>query len=380
MNETEIWRRWCLILSIMVGVLLLGLIFLSIKTMAIEKQLKVQEQKLMKTDKTQSSEMDNAQGQMSQNQSDRNVEGMNQASQGVMTTGDGGGLGMSTLDTSWIKRKFLNIVYANESESQKLDIYLPDTDNGPFPVIVAIHGGGFKFGSKDGGDVSSMVEGVKRGYAVVSVGYRLSGEAKFPAAVNDVKTAVRFLRTQADKYNLDTEKMAAWGDSSGGNLAAMLGTSGDLAALETKTILYPEQSSKVQAVVDWFGPINFLTMEEQFKASGITPMMGYNQTADSFESEYIGRNIAEAPAQVKAADPATYISADDPSFFIQHGSADANVPVQQSKNFAAALEDKLESGREVNLTILEGATHGSYQFQTAANLDLVYAFLDGQLK
>ncbi len=380
MEETGNSNRWDLVLLIVTAVLLLGEVFLAVKVMTIEEKLTKQEQKMTTDWQEQGDKTKTEQKKTSQGQTNDGSEATAQAKAGVMGAGMGGGLGMSTLDTSWIKRKYLNIAYANDSESQKLDIFLPDEGEGPFPVIVAIHGGGFKFGSEDGGDVTSMVEGVKRGYAVVSVGYRLSGEAKFPAAVNDVKTAVRFIRTQADKYGLNPDKMAAWGDSSGGNLAAMLGTSGDLDALESTTVLYPEESSKVQAVVDWFGPINFLTMEEQFKESGIVPMLGYNQTNNSFESEYIGRNIADAPAQVKAADPTTYISADDPSFFIQHGSADANVPVQQSKNFAAALEDKLESGREVNLTILEGATHGSYQFQTAENLDLVYTFLDEQLK
>lgn len=310
-----------------------------------------------------------------------------EASDSTSTTqpsgGGGGGLGGGSVDTSSITNKYLDIAYADVSETQTLDIYLPNEGEGPFPVIVAIHGGAFKMGSSTGGDVVSMIEGVNRGYAVVSVNYRLSGEAAFPAAVNDVKAAVRFIRANADEYQLDPDRIAAWGGSAGGNLAAMLGTSATVDSLNGDVETNLEYSSEVQAVVDWFGPLDFLAMDEQFAAAGITPKFGETSSDSSPESQYIGQNITIDPELTQQANPETYVDTlspeTAPSFFIQHGTADSNVPLQQSEDFAALLETQIGSDK-VTFEIIEGAGHGTSEFDAAENLDIVFAFLDSVLK
>jgi acetyl esterase/lipase len=267
--------------------------------------------------------------------------------------------------------------YAEASGSQKLDIYLPSSGSGPFPVIVSIHGGAFLMGDKADGQLTPMLAGLDRGYAVVSVNYRLSSEAQFPAQVNDVKAAIRFLRANAATYNLDPNKIAVWGGSAGGYLAAMLGTSGGVADLEDMSQGNSDQSSAVQAVVDWFGPISFLDMDAQFTASGIGP--ANHNAADSPESKLLGSALTEVPELVAEADPTTYISSDDPPFFIQHGTADGNVPSEQSVDFAAALTKVLGAGN-VTLQLLEGAGHAGPEFTTAENVALVLDWLDGHLK
>ena len=161
------------------------------------------------------------------------------------------GGGMQGADTSSIKTQSLDVAYADASESQKLDIYLPNSGSGPFPVIVAIHGGAFLMGDKADGQLTPMLAGLDRGYAVVSINYRLSNEAKFPAQINDVKAAIRFVRANAGTYGLDPNKIAAWGGSSGGYLAAMLGTSGGVADLEDTSQGSPDQSSAVRQ--SWIG-------------------------------------------------------------------------------------------------------------------------------
>ena len=172
-----------------------------------------------------------------------------------------------------ITRKWQDIAYADQSPAQKLDIYLPETGDGPFPVILSIHGGAFSGGDKRDGQVTPMLEGLKRGYAVVSINYRLSGESIWPAQINDCKAAVRWIRANAGHYKLAADKIAAWGGSAGGHLSAMLGTSGDVAALEDLSQGNAQQSSRVQVVVDWFGPTNFLTMDELQKQSEIPKPM-----------------------------------------------------------------------------------------------------------
>ena len=294
-----------------------------------------------------------------------------------------GGLGGQSLDTSAITNQYNDVVYGAMSAAQTLNIYLPNEGEGPFPIIFAIHGGAFKMGSATGGDVAAMLEGVNRGYAVVSINYRLSGEAIFPAAVNDCKAAIRFVKANAEKYNLDPEKVAVWGDSAGGNLASMIGTTADVTALNGDNAENEAYSANVQAVVDWFGPLDFLKMDEQFVAAGITPAFGKTSSETSPESQYIGQLITIDPELTSQANPETYITnlnADTaPSFLIQHGTADANVPTQQSIDFAALLAKAIGEDK-VTLELLEGAGHGTEEFTNADNLDTVFSFLDRVLK
>jgi acetyl esterase/lipase len=295
----------------------------------------------------------------------------------------GGGLGNSSIDTTNIKKQYLEVAYGTVSESQTLNIYLPNEGEGPFPVIIAIHGGAFMFGNATGGDVAAMLEGVNRGYAVVSINYRLSGEATFPAAVNDVRSAVRFIKANAESYQLNANKIAVWGDSAGGNLAAMIGTTASIGSLNGDNPENLDYSSAVQVVVDWFGPLDFLKMDEQFVESGITPAMGKTCNETSPESQYIGELITENPELTQQANPITYITSlskeSAPYFLIEHGTADANVPTQQSINFSEALKSQIGNDK-VTLVLLDGAGHGTAEFTTQENLNKVFDFLDKILK
>lgn len=284
-----------------------------------------------------------------------------------------------TIDTSFIENKHLDVTYAGPWETQKLDIYLPNEGEGPFPVIVAIHGGGFMQGDKTGPDIAPMLEGVNRGYAVVAVNYRLSSESLFPSAISDVKAAIRYVKANAEEYNLNPEKIAAWGGSAGGHLAALAGTSGDDDALNGKNTENSHHSSEVQAVVNWYGQINFLKMDEQFEESGITPKLGERNTDESPESKYMGRNITEKVEDVKKTNPETYITENDPAFLIQHGTADPNVPTQQSIDFVEKLTAVLGE-EKVELTLFDGAVHGGEPFNSEENLKEVFSFLDEALK
>ena len=281
-------------------------------------------------------------------------------------------------NTENIKRKWLDVAYASQSQAQKLDIYLPDEGDGPFPVIISIHGGAFKSGDKADGQVTAMLEGLKRVYAVVSINYRLNGEVIFPAQIYDVKAAVRWIRANANQYKLNGEKMAAWGGSAGGHLSALLGTSGGVKELEDLTQGNATQSSRVNAVVDWFGPTDFMKMDEQLKEGQvINPQI--HSVPGSPESELIGKNLADAPELVKAANPETYITRDDPPFFIQHGRIDNLVPYQQSVNLAGKLENAIGKDK-VTLEILPDSGHGGPGFSSPQNVDKVFAFIDRILK
>jgi acetyl esterase/lipase len=281
------------------------------------------------------------------------------------------------VDLSNIKRKWLDIPYANLSLAEKLDIYLPDDGDGPFPVIISIHGGGFMFGDKADEQLNPMLKGLNHGYAIVSINYRMSGEAIFPANINDVKAAIRWVKANAAEYKFSPKRIALWGGSAGANLAALAGTSGDVKELEDMSMGNENQSSRVMAVVDWFGPTNFLLMDEQLKETGNGKPD--KSEANSMLSKVLGQKITEIPEKVKMANPESYITSDDPPFLIQHGTKDPIVPTQQSVLFYEKLV-KVLGKEKVTLHLLEGVQHGGKEFETPENLQIVFSFLDKILK
>jgi acetyl esterase/lipase len=277
-------------------------------------------------------------------------------------------------------RKKFDIPYAGISPAQKLDVYLPEKGGGPFPVIVSIHGGALLFGDKRDSQVIPMLEGLNRGYAVVSINYRMSGEAIFPALVHDVKAAIRWIRAESGEWGFDTRKIAAWGGSAGGYLAAMAGVSHGIPELDDLNLGNPDQDSGVQAVVDWFGPIDFLKMDEQLNAAGFAsgPDQAHNAER-SPESLLMGGRITLIPGRVKTANPETYINSATPPFLIQHGTHDDVVPCLQSVRFAEKLT-AIPGSQRVTVDLLEGARHADPRFGSPGNLERVFAFLDKCLK
>lgn len=280
-------------------------------------------------------------------------------------------------DSSWIKNKHIDIPYATESNAQKLDIYLPDNSIEKTPVIISIHGGAFMFGDKKDEQITPILEGVKKGYAVVGINYRLSDESKFPSQINDIKAAIRWVKANANKYNFDVNKIILWGGSAGGNLASLAGTSAGVKELEDVTLGNASFTSNVQVVIDWFGPIDFSTMDAQFTKS--KKGNANHGEENSPESKVIGGKLSENLNLVKKANPETYISIDDPYFYIQHGSEDEKVPTQQSESFYKALVNVL--GKEkVLFEILKGTKHGGTAFESKENTDKIFNYLDKILK
>ncbi len=235
-------------------------------------------------------------------------------------------------------------------ERQKLDLYLPEQGEN-HPLIIWIHGGAFRMGSKEGNpDNPLYFEYVAQGYALASNNYRLSQHAIWPAQIEDCKAAVRWLRAHASEYNLDPERFAAWGPSAGGHLVAMLGTAGHVSEFEVGEHL--DVSSRVQCVVDYFGPTDFLQMDAQRPPDGMI-----HNAPDSPESELVGGNIQEHPEKVARANPITYVTAEVPPFLIVHGDADPLVPYGQSRLLVEALE---KVSADVTFYTVPGGGHGGF--------------------
>jgi acetyl esterase/lipase len=219
-----------------------------------------------------------------------------------------------------------------------------DPPKEPLPVVVYVYGGGWKAGTPNAG-IGPLSRFVAKGYVCASLEYRLSQEAKFPAQIEDCKCGIRFLRAKAKEYGIDSERIGVWGPSAGGHLVALLGTSGGIQELEG-TGGWSEQSSRVQAVVDWFGPTDFL-------------QMGKNKidhdAGGSPESQLIGGPIQENKEKTAKANPIAYITKDDPPFLIMHGDKDDLVPLNQSELLHAALG---KAGVESTLHVVKGGGHG----------------------
>ncbi len=255
-----------------------------------------------------------------------------------------------------------NVEYARvNGASLLLDLYLPAEDGARHPVVLWIHGGYWAGGSKD--DCLAQVL-TDYGYAVASINYRLSAQATFPAQIYDCKAAVRWLRAHATDYRLHPDRIGAWGESAGGHLAALLGTSGGVAALEGKGG-NPRYSSRVQCVCDWYGPANLVPA---LSASARNPM-----GVQAVQRLLGGTDRAKA----KLASPISYVSKDDPPFLIMHGDADSLVPVTQSRQLHAVLR---KMGVASKLVIMPGADHGSAAFTESAALHTVLAFFNQHLK
>jgi acetyl esterase/lipase len=229
-----------------------------------------------------------------------------------------------------------------------LNLYLPDPGTPPYPVIMWVHGGAWRTGSKENSRFLRMVD---HSYAVASIEYRLSQEAIFPAQIHDCKAAVRWLRANAVQYKLDPSHIGAAGGSAGGHLVALLGTTVGVPELEG-SFGHLDHPSHVQAVCDWYGPSDFLHMNDE-------PGAMDHDAADSPESQLIGAPIQEHPDLVARANPITYITpertAQIPPFLIMHGSQDNVVIPKQSELLHQALQDV---GAKSTLVLLEDLGHG----------------------
>lgn len=275
------------------------------------------------------------------------------------------------------RETFTDVKYGTQSNAQKSDIYLPAAKP-PFPVLVWIHGGGWVQGDKTTFKAQPMLEALlSRGYAVVTINYRLSGEAKFPAQIYDVKAAIRWIKANATTYKFNADKIGVWGSSAGGHLTALLATSQNVASLENLTQGNPSQSSKIQVAIDWFGPTDFLLMDKmtiEQKCSAAT-----HNGASSPESALMGFPIQSQPQLTAITNPAKYVSNDDPPMYIQHGRIDCTVPYNQSQLLYDSLITK-KSKTEIKLKFLEKSGHGGNEFETAANIKEMIDFLDIYLK
>lgn len=240
-----------------------------------------------------------------------------------------------------------DLFYVDNSHNpfQQLDLYVPQGE-GPFPVVVWIHGGAWVAGDKNHPPAVPLL--VSQGFAVASINYRLAQHEPHPAQINDCKQAVRWLRRHAAQYKLDPNRIGAWGHSAGGHLTALLGTTGDIAAVgdgnEPKD---PTRETAVQAACDWAGPTDFASIASQ---QGANAELDFNDPTGPLAILMTGKS----PAERNGASPVNRLSADDAPLLIVHGKRDTVVPVAQSSELA----DKMKpAGLQVECLIVPDEGH-----------------------
>ncbi len=293
------------------------------------------------------------------------------------STGDADGSGIMMDDASGSSESnadYSNVAYADDSDSQALDIYLPEGD-GPFPVIVVVHGGGFMFGDQAMDIIQPVISaGLENGYAVVSVDYRKSSEAQFPAALADVKAAVRYVRANADEYSFDSDSIVIWGESAGAYLSVMTALTANVESLNGDVDENLDYSSEVAALVDFYGPIEFYVMDDEYADLGIESSFGSDS---SFESQFLGQNLMDDEEYTYTTYWGTYVDEftnTELIAWIQAGDSDTSVPYTESENLAERLTELL-GDEQVSFGIIEGAEHEDDLFYTDENLAAVFEFL-----
>lgn len=269
-----------------------------------------------------------------------------------------------------------DIAYVPDGDSsQRLDLYLPEKPSDkPLPLLVWVHGGGWLGGSKSENPGAALT--ARGQYASASVEYRFSDKAVFPAQIQDCQAAVRFLRANSRKYNVDPDRIGVWGGSAGGHLAALLGTAGGADAFP-KIGGNDGQSDRVQAVIDIFGPADFAAVRRQVAADKSVKNIFNLDDMSSPYAKLFGAIPGQRVELEKSASPVTFVSKDDPPFLIIHGTADTLVPYAQSTEFADALK---RAGVDVVLQPVPGAGHGGPQFASTAANRLYKSFFDRHLK
>ena len=261
-----------------------------------------------------------------------------------------------------------NVEYARVDEQPLLlDLYIAPEAEAPNPLIVWVHGGAWRAGSKADVPIQALVE---RGFSIASIDYRLSPVARFPAQVHDIKAAIRFLRAHAAKHQFDSQRFVVAGSSAGGHLAALVGVSNGHKELEGTVGDHLTVSSNVQAIVSFFGASNLETILAQSTPHGLSVRVPALQLL-------LGGQPTEQPELAKLASPVTHVDDRDPPLLLIHGDQDPQMPINQSHELEGAYQ---RVKRPCQFEVIHGGAHGGPRFFDSARLELMEKFIRQSLR
>ncbi len=276
-----------------------------------------------------------------------------------LVTAIAGSIAAPTAASQTVERP--DITYAVvDGRPLQLDLYMPEGLTNP-PLVVWVHGGAWRSGSR----TSVRREFAEHGFATASVDYRLSPEAAFPAMVHDIKAAIRYLRAHAGDYGYRADSIAIAGDSAGGHLAALVGVSSGVEALEGTVGTDLDASSAVQAIVDYYGASNLTTILQQSTPYGLDVRVPALELL-------LGGVPEQVPDQARLASVTTHVDKGDPPLLIFHGDQDPQMPINQSHELEGAYA---ALGLDVDFIVLHGAGHGGDEFYSGPHLERAITFL-----
>ncbi|MGI6591448.1 MAG: alpha/beta hydrolase fold domain-containing protein [Eggerthellaceae bacterium] len=287
-------------------------------------------------------------------------------------------------DLSQWKRHYADVVYAHQDPRQKMDIILPDEGEGPFPLIVFVHGGGWVSGDKRENTMPGAFKAVSQGYALASVEYRLAPDATWPMPLYDVKAAVRFLRAHAKEYHLKTDKICAWGNSAGGHLVNMLAATGGRTIEEDVTMGNPDESCAVQCLVAFYSPsdmyqidiTNQLPQDELTDATGTDVGQSDSREGMNFPHNMVaGFKLSRNRAAAAYLSPINFVTKDFPPAYFIHGIADPIVPYTQSVAMSNMINETAGAG-PAKFELIPNAVHGDEAMKTDEMTNKVLDFID----
>lgn len=274
------------------------------------------------------------------------------------------------MDTSGVRRKFLNCPYG-EDKRQALDIYLPNEGDGPFPAVFFLHGGGWVSGVRSDKQAAPFMHGMRRGFAVVAVGYRLAPAALYPDNLFDVKSALRWVAENAETYLIDRDRFALTGASAGAHLALMAAFTHGVAVFDS---VAERPTYTIRAVVDQFGPTNFLSSDSQFEESDYPRARPPRPERGDASDMMFGVRKSEAPNLVRFMNPVDNVHPGIPPVLLMHGRYDPIVPYQQSVELYDRITRVAGEGR-AEIDISDEYLHADPRYSEPENVDRIFSFI-----
>lgn len=274
---------------------------------------------------------------------------------------------LATSTSEAVDPTIADIGYATVGEHQlSLDLYQPVSAEQPSPLVIWVHGGAWRSGSKADAPVAQLIE---HGFAIASVDYRLSPVSRFPAQIHDIKAAIRFLRARAAQYKLDPARFAVAGSSAGGHLAALVGVTNDQEELEGAVGEHLSESADVQAIISFYGASNLQTILSQSTPHGLQVRVPALQLL-------LGGQPEEKPTLARLASPVAHVDPGDPPLLLIHGDQDPQMPFAQSRELESVYE---QHHLPVQLHVVHGGVHGGTGFYEQPMIRVVAQFLNERL-
>lgn len=289
------------------------------------------------------------------------------------------------IDPTQFKRYWLDVPFG-EDPRQTMDIWLPDEGDGPFPLIVFVHGGGWVGGDKRENTMPGAFKVMSQGYALACINYRIAPDVVWPAPLEDVRGGLRYLRAHAEEYQLKTDKIAGWGNSAGAHILNMIAALSGRPIMKGNYLGNEDQDDSIQCLVSLYGPTdmyqadlcNMLSEEDVVNATGGTEVAATGEGMVFPHNLIMGFKNSKNPVAAAYGSPINFVTDQFPPAFLLHGLSDPVVPYVQSVSFMNKINETCNEKR-CSLKLFPNAVHGDEAMKTDEVVNEILDFIDSQL-